>query len=136
MLRTTPALLPIFLLGCAGAGADSAPILGGDTCTAPTVGTWTFSGAAFGMGEETMDGDLALDSETCTFTLENWSMAMDDLPSGGALDGDAVQLDGLNSFWRTCVGTASDENTVSGTCSDDGSDWRMVVSDDGGSGPS
>jgi hypothetical protein len=78
------------------------------------------------MGDESMDGELTLDAESCTFTLHDWSMAMDDLPTGGALDGDALQFDGLTSRWRTCTGTTADEYTASGTCSEDDSAWAIV----------
>lgn len=115
----------VCLSACAGA-PDSAPLEGGDTCTVLTSGTWTFSGDAWGMGDETMDGDLTLDAEACTFTLDNWSMSMNNLPTGGALDGDAVQFDGLTSKWRTCTGTATDESNASGTCSEDDTDWAIV----------
>lgn len=123
-------LLPValFLAACnTGGGGDSSPLQGGDTCTALTSGSWTFSGAAFGMGDNTMTGEVTLDATACTFTLGSWSMSMDDLPTGGALDVDAVQLDGLTSKWQSCTGTATDENTASGTCADDGSDWMMVA---------
>ena len=52
---------------------------------------------------------------------------MNDLPNGGAVDGDAVQLDGKNSYWRSCVGTATDAGAVAGSCSDDDADFEMVV---------
>jgi hypothetical protein len=119
--------LALLLSACAAGGADTEPLTGGDTCTALTSGTWTFSGAAWGMGDTTMEGDVTLDAAACSFTLDHWTMAMDDLPSGGVLDGDAVQLDGLNSYWRSCTGTAADADTVSGTCSDDGADWTMTA---------
>ncbi len=122
--------LALFLAACqTGSGEDSAPLEGGDTCTALTSGTWTFTGAAWGMGDNPMDGNVTMDTEGCTFTLGEWDMAMDDLPSGGAVDADAVQFDGLTSYWQTCTGTATDENTASGTCSDDGAEWMMVAGD-------
>lgn len=122
-------LLPLAVLAACASGdaEDSTPLEGGDTCTALTSGTWTVTGAAWGMGDNPMDGDVTMDSSACTFTFSNWDMAMDDLPSGGAVDGDAVTLDGLNSRWQGCTGTAADENTASGTCADDGSDWVMVA---------
>jgi hypothetical protein len=42
------------------------------------------------------------------------------------VDGDQVQLDGANSYWRSCVGTAADETHVSGTCTDDGAAFEMA----------
>lgn len=122
--------LALFLAACATkSGEDTSPLTGGDTCTMLTDGSWTFSGAAFGMGDNTMTGDVTLDATACKFTLGNWDMQMDDLPSGGALDADAVTLDGLTSKWQSCTGTATDENTASGTCSEDGTDWMMVAGD-------
>jgi hypothetical protein len=106
---------------------DSNPLTGGDACSALTSGTWTFSGEAWGMGDLTMDGDVTMDAAACTFTLDAWTMAMDDLPNGGAVDGDEVQLDGKNSYWRSCSGTAVDAGHVSGTCADDGTDFEMVL---------
>jgi hypothetical protein len=81
------------------------------------------------MGDNPMDGDVTMNAEDCTFTLGNWDMVMDDLPSGGAVDGDQVQLDGLNSYWRSCTGTATDEANAAGTCSDDGAEWMIASSE-------
>lgn len=117
---------PLLLVSCTAAPPDSEAVKGGDSCTALTSGRWTVTGAAWGMGDNPMDGDVTMDATACTFTFANWDMQMDDLPSGGALDGGAVTLDGLNSYWRSCTGTATDENNASGTCSDDGRDWMMV----------
>lgn len=120
-------LVLTILAGCTG-GTDSADVLhGGDTCTVLVDGAWTMTGAAFGMGDEAMTATVTVDADACSFQLSGWSMAMDDLPSGGVLDGDAVQLDGLNSRWRTCTGTASDTMNASGTCSDDGAAWQMAA---------
>lgn len=58
-------------------------------------------------------------------SLSAWDMAMDDVPSGGVLDGDAVQFDGLNSYWRSCTGTATDTGHADGTCADDGAAWAI-----------
>ena len=114
------------LAACApSASPDSGSLSGGETCTALSAGTWTFSGDAFGMGDNTMTGDVTLDASACTFTFDNWDMQMDDLPSGGVLDGDAATLDGLNSRWRTCTGTATDESNAAGTCATDGTEWAM-----------
>lgn len=120
-------LVLTILAGCTG-GTDSADVLhGGDTCTVLVDGEWTMTGAAFGMGDEAMTATVTFDADACSFQLSAWSMAMDDLPSGGVLDGDAVQLDGLNSRWRSCTGTASDTMNASGTCSDDGAAWQMAA---------
>ncbi len=119
-------VLTLVLVACGVPASDSEPLVGGDTCVALTSGPWTFSGEAFGMGDATMGGDVTFDAEACTFTISNWSMTMDDLPTGGALDGDSVQLDGLSSRWRTCTGTAPDEDNASGTCSEDNTAWAMT----------
>ncbi|MFZ5479276.1 MAG: hypothetical protein ACOZNI_21100 [Myxococcota bacterium] len=116
------------LAACPGGTADSEPLKGGETCTALTTGTWTFTGPAWGMGDNPMDGDVAMDAESCTFTLGEWDMVMDDLPAGGAVDGDQVTLDGLNSYWRSCLGTAT-ETTVSGVCEDDGLAFEMAFAE-------
>ncbi len=121
-----------FLLACTGAPAGDSALQGGDSCTELVSGTWTFSGAAFGMGDETMDALLTFDADACAFTITEWSMAMDDLPNGGVIDGDAVQLDGLNYDWRTCTGVAQDAQSASGTCANDGDPWAIAVSTLGG----
>ena len=126
MTLLLPSLPALGLLAACAGSSDSTPLEGGDSCTALISGTWTFSGDAWGMGDDTMDGDITLDADACSFTIDNWSMAMDDLPTGGVLDGDAVQFDGANSYWQSCTGTATDESHASGTCSDDGADWMMV----------
>lgn len=100
----------------------------GDTCTVLTTGRWTVTGAAWNMADNPMDGDLSFNAESCTFTLGNWDMQMDDLPSGGVVDDAAVQLTGANSEWDTCAGTAASETEVSGTCAADGDDFQMVLS--------
>ena len=129
MRNVVPTLILAYLPACSTAtGEDSTPLVGGDTCTALTSGTWTVTGAAWGMGDNPMDGTVTMDSDACTFVFSEWDMQMDDLPSGGALDADAVVLDGLNSYWSRCTGSATDENTVGGTCEDDGDDWAMVFS--------
>jgi hypothetical protein len=73
-----------------------------------------------------MAADLAMDAEACAFSFSNFDMAMDDLPSGGVLDDDAVQLDGLTSYWRTCAGTADSSVHASGTCAEDGAAWDLA----------
>lgn len=126
-MRPVMLSVTVFLAACTGgadSGADTA-LHGGETCTLLTEANWTIYADAFNMGDEPMKADLAFNADDCSFAFSNWSMAMDDLPSGGVLDADAVQFDGINPFWRTCTGTATDENTASGTCSDDGSAWSM-----------
>lgn len=127
MRRTTPllALIGLVLAACDGAKGDTGALTGGQTCTALATGTWTMTGPAWGMGDNPMDGELTMDAERCTFTLGAWDMVMDDLPTGGAVDGDQVRLDGLTSYWRSCVGTASDTDNVSGVCSDDDAAFEM-----------
>lgn len=89
-------------------------------------GTWTVTGEAWGMGDNPMDGDVTMNEDDCNFTFSNWDMVMDDLPSGGALDGADVVLDGLNSYWASCTGEANDEHNVAGTCADDGAEFVMT----------
>lgn len=117
----------LFLVACGSSAKESPPIQGGETCTALVSGAWTFTGAAWGMADNPMDGDVTMDSTACTFTLDNWDMRMDDLPTGGALDGDQVQFDGLNSYWRSCTGTATDEQNAAGVCADDGAEWVITA---------
>lgn len=110
--------------------ADSADSpTGGDTCTALTIGTWTVTGAAWNMGDNPMDATLTFDEAACTFTLSEWTMQMDDLPDGGVVDDTTVTLRGPTSGWGTCVGEAASAGEVSGTCSDDGDDFQMVLSE-------
>jgi hypothetical protein len=116
----------LLLAACETPGDTGAPVAG-DSCTALTSGRWTVTGPAWGMADNPMDGDVTMDAESCTFAFSNWDMQMDDLPSGGVLDGDAVQLDGLTDYWRSCTGTAADEGNVSGTCAEDGADFQMVA---------
>lgn len=106
------------LSACTPTTEDPEPLKGGDSCTVLTSGSWLAVGAALGMpeGSGEMFVDLAMDEASCTFTLDNWSMAMGDLPTAGALDRAAVTLDGLTSGWRECTGTAADEMTFSGAC--------------------
>lgn len=118
----------VLLAACTTPEDDTSSPKGGDTCTALTSGTWTFTGAAWKMGDNPMDGDITMDVDACTFTIDNWDMQMDDLPTGGVLDGDQVQLDGLNSYWQRCTGTASDETHMAGICADDGADWIITAS--------
>lgn len=126
-MRPVIVLVTLFLAACTGKGDSAADtgLHGGDTCTTLTTANWTIYADAFNMGDEPMKADLAFDAASCSFSFSNWDMAMDDLPSGGVVDAEAVQFDGINPFWRTCTGTATDENTASGTCSDDGSAWSM-----------
>ncbi len=109
-----------------GGTTDSSITPGGDSCTVLESGTWTVTGAAWGMGDNPMDGDVTMNEDDCNFTFSNWDMVMDDLPSGGALDGASVVLDGLNSYWSSCTGEASDEKNVAGTCEDDGAEFVMT----------
>lgn len=126
MARLVPFVLLIAACTAGAGGADdSSAVKGGDSCPILGSGIWDFSGSAFGMGDATMTGEVTWNG--CTFTVADWSMAMDDLPSGGALNEDAVQLDGLNSYWRRCTGTLAESGYIAGTCSDDGADWKMEV---------
>ena len=117
----------LFSAACSSGTVDSSALAGGDTCTALTSDTWTVTGAAWGMGDIPMDGKVTMDAEACSFSFSGWDMQMDDLPTGGVLDGDSVQLDGLNSYWQSCTGTATDSNNAGGTCADDGDEWAMTT---------
>lgn len=114
------------LSACTPTGEEPEPLEGGETCTVLTSGSWLAVGAALGMPEGSGDMfvDLTMDEAACTFTLDNWSMAMGDLPTAGALDGADVILDGLTSGWRECTGTAADEVTFSGACAN-GDDFEF-----------
>jgi hypothetical protein len=128
LMRSWSTLGSAVLLAACNGGKDSDPLTGGDDCTALETDVYVFAGPAWGMGKKTMDGTLTMDVDSCAFTFEEWSMMMDDLPSGGVVDGDQVQLDGLNSYWRSCTGTASDEQTIEGTCADDGAAFSIIGS--------
>lgn len=117
---------PLTLLVACGGPETPAPLVGGDTCTALVDGVWDLTGPAWGMGDQAMTGTVTMNVTDCTFTLDRFDMSMDDLPTGGVVDGDQVQLDGLTSKWRTCSGTAADERTVDGTCTEDGSTFSMA----------
>jgi hypothetical protein len=120
-----------FLLALCGCPADPLPPLtGGDTCTALSDGRWVFTGPAWGMGDEPMRATVEMDEEECVFAFSSFDMAMDDLPTGGALDGADVQLDGLTSYWRTCTGTAASEHHAAGTCAEDGLAWDLSLEAD------
>lgn len=110
MIRTFVAM--VVLAGCGG---------GGD-CTALADGSWTFDGAAGGGME--MTGDVTMDADACTFTIDNWSMEMTNLPSGGSIEGDQLTLDGAE-IPDGCVGTVNADGTgVTGACAD-GSAFSM-----------
>jgi len=116
------------LLAACPSSTDTEPLVGGDSCTPLVPGEWTFTGDTWGMGDIAMTADVSMDTEACAFTFAGWSMDMDDLPSGGVLDGTAVQLDGLTSRWRTCTGTVDAEGvTITGTCSADGTSFTIAL---------
>lgn len=94
-----------------------------DTCLALTAGRWDLDGPAFGMA---MDADLAMDVDGCSFTFANWNMSMS-VPDGGTVSGSNVTFTG-SSYWTTCTGTATSKADASGTCSDDGANWTMTLS--------
>src|SRR5262245_43182502 len=102
---------------CAGGTKDAVE---GD-CTALTSGTWTGDGAAMGMA---MGVTLTFDEASCSFTLSDWTMAMD-TPTGGTVVGDEVTLGG-SPYWESCTGTATAPNAVSGVCNDDGADFSLT----------
>lgn len=85
-------------------------------CTALADGDWVTDGAAGGGME--MQGVLTMDAKACTFTLDQWSMDMTNLPSGGSVEVDQVTLIGDN-IPPGCVGTANEDGTdVTGACED------------------
>lgn len=129
MKRNNLGVILVTLTACSTGGQDSTALEGGESCTALKSARWTVTGGAWGMGDNPMDGDVSMDTSTCTFSFSNWDMQMDDLPTGGVLDGEDVQFDGLNSYWQSCTGTATDEANASGVCADDGEDWAMVATD-------
>lgn len=119
-----PIVLLAVLAACTPEGGDSSGTpVGGDTCTALVSGEWAASGDALGMP---MTTTLSMDVDACTFAFSAWNMTMDDLPSGGVLDGDAVQLDGLNHYWRSCTATVDTAGAFAGTCADDGLDFAFA----------
>ncbi len=120
-------VLSLWMVACAPEEADA--LAGGDSCTVLTDGVWTLSGAAWGMGDATMTGAITMDADACSFTLNAYDMAMDDLPTGGVVNDSKVTLDGPNTDWRSCQGTASNVNTVSGECPDHGGTFSMVVTE-------
>lgn len=131
MLRVSKAFV-FGIVGCLASGCTPEPsddLKGGDSCTELTDGVWTLSGPAWGMGDATMTGMVTMDAEKCSFTLDAYDMAMDDLPTGGVVNDTRVTLDGPNTDWRSCDGTASDPATVSGDCPDHGGTFSMVLTE-------
>src|SRR5687768_16197125 len=83
----------------------------GGSCEAPREGTWTASGACFGMS---MTSDLKHGSDGCSFSLSNWNMEMS-VPAGGSVRGSTVKISG--DQWNGCTGT-TDGASIHGTCPD------------------
>lgn len=106
---------------------DTSDAIGaGDECTALVDGDWTASGSAFGMA---MGMTVAMDVEGCTFTIDDWSMAMGSLPDAGQVNMDEVGLSSADdSYWATCTGTVNEDGTeASGVCSGDGGAWSLIA---------
>jgi hypothetical protein len=73
-----------------------------------------------------MTGSVTMDVDKCSFTIGEWNMAMNSLPTGGTIDGDQVSFDG-DEFWQACTGTvSSDGMAVTGACQD-GSELTMTA---------
>jgi hypothetical protein len=125
-MRLTPAAALALLAACAdGPAPDSLPADGG--CPALGAGTWDFAGPAWGTAGGALAGDVTTAADPCAFALTGWSAPISDLPTGGRSNGDLVQLDGLDSYWRSCVGTAADAEHVAGTCTEDDAAWSMAA---------
>jgi hypothetical protein len=112
-------------LACAEAPERDA-LEGGLSCTQLVSGIWTASGDAFGMD---MQLSLEMNDESCSFTFDNWDMAMDELPTGGVIDGTRVQLDAPTDLWRSCTGNAASSVEITGNCADDGTAFSLVGGD-------
>jgi hypothetical protein len=91
-------------------------------CAILDDGLYEVLGSCFG---HTMTVDLAMDDSACSFTLDDWSMVMGQIPSGGTVAGDEVTLSGWSL--EGCVGTA-DGGTLSGVC-DGGCAWEFTYED-------
>lgn len=134
--------LVVFLVGCAGDGKDETSGDTADTTDSPAdtdttdtdvglgcvnigSGSWNADGSAFGAGSTT----LTMDITTCSFTLTDW-VATDtgtvaDRPASGTLVDAAVTLGG-DAHWETCTGAATaDGFSMSGTCSDDSTEFHL-----------
>jgi hypothetical protein len=84
-------------------------------CTELATGRYDGGGSCLGM---VMQADLTFDDAACTFTIDNWSMAMGDMPDGGAVSGTDVTLTGPGIYEQGCAGTITADNTFDGTCAD------------------
>ena len=130
-----PWLLAFVLIGCgdaktdtgtttesdADADADSDADTDTSACTELTEGGWTADGSCVGM---MMTATLTVaKSDSCSFTLDEWDMAMD-VPTGGTIVGTDVTLTGGGN-WDTCTGT-TDGVSISGTCGD-GCNFELAV---------
>lgn len=118
-----------FLLATACSGGGETDTSAADTDTTPacqtlTDGTWTGSGAAFGMA---MDVTLTLDGAACSFTLTDWDMVMGSLPDGGTIAEDTVTLAGTDAYWSTCVGEATGGTVIDGVCEEDGAAFSFEL---------
>jgi hypothetical protein len=81
------------------------------SCEPVTAGTWTMGGSCLGMS---MPTTLSVDADGCSFTLGDWTMAMD-VPEGGTVTDSEVTLSG--SGWDDCTGTLAGDS-IEGTCAD------------------
>lgn len=87
-------------------------------CVALDSGNYRARGACFGMQ---MSVQLTMDVDSCSFTLDGWSMNHGNLPDAGTVAGAEVTLSGGD--YGGCTGTDED-GTISGVCPD-GCAWEM-----------
>jgi len=91
-------------------------------CTTLLDSNWGFMGDNFGGQAQ---AELIWDG-SCTFTLQGWQPPQGSYPTGGAVAGDQVTLDGAEPVWGTCTGTAEVAgDRVQGMCSQNNSSWGM-----------
>ena len=93
---------------------DDSGTPGNGDCVVLEDSHWTMNGSVFGMS---MDADLTVSADGCSFSFSNWNMNMD-VPDGGFIEDDVVTLTGSgNRNWGECEGTATDTE-MAGQCSD------------------
>lgn len=99
-----------------GTGADVAEVSAsedtdGPGCTEIAEGRWVATGECVGMR---MTADLSVADDGCSFTLDDWNMAMS-VPEGGTVTDDQVAFDGDD--WSGCTGTLSaDGRSIEASC--------------------
>jgi hypothetical protein len=100
-------LVVALMFAGACAGGEEEP----GSCDPVKDGPWTMGGSCLGMD---MPGTLTLEEDGCSFTLGDWTMAMD-VPTGGTVSGSEVTLTG--SGWEECTGTLAGD-AIEGSCPD------------------